>query len=137
MEKSNVIGYKALINHEEGECYRIYFPNLDYECYDNDDIDIIKSAEGFLSLHLFDLEDKGIEFPEASEINDFDKYQNDIVEIIEVDLEYDRMRTLCYNDDGSLKDPRQKPLADYYELCEKLDVEPSDLEIDRIISEIY
>ena len=74
----------------------------------------------------------------ASGIEHIGNSQDEVVEYIAVDMAWYRAITVNYNDDGSLKDPRQKELEEYYVKCfetdTKVDVEKVKEIIERTLS---
>ena len=106
MFTQEVISYKCIITREvEDDCWKLYFPDLDKAFYDNLDEDPVESAKGYLSLYLLDLESEGKDFPLQHEITEEDKKGAEKVDYIVIDLAWERLITVEFNDDGSLKDP--------------------------------
>lgn len=134
MFTQEVISYKCIITREvEDDCWKLYFPDLDKAFYDNLDEDPVESAKGYLSLYLLDLESEGKDFPLQHEITEEDKKGAEKVDYIVIDLAWERLITVEFNDDGSLKDPRQKELNDYYEECFDLFIHPDDKKVREIV----
>ena len=74
---------------EEAGGYCVFFPDFDNICTQGDDFkDAMEMAEDALCLMLYNMEEEGIDIPNASKSSDIKANPNDIVNLVACDTQF-------------------------------------------------